>query len=910
VSDAIRPHILNIVAEDKNSKTSQFLEEIKGSDYDIFYLLKLILGKTYENTVPEKAIAVSQNFILKLVGTGDGSKFASSACVLLNSRGDWEKCNSRGAYENDNIVIMQFDAARSLLESFCIRCDLGLLQLQSLETQYRKHAIFKEKRMKTLLWGDVSIIDAPMDLEINNISDCFDNEMEPTREFIARRESLTVEVAESNAKVEFESESESQLETETQSDLEKSNERPMELQFATTSELVAFAEHLREKLSCMTSTAPHAAHTTLLVVLQALVDDLTTKSTLASAESHYDDAERFHEYAVMLERTIQADVFVQTTPSEGGNGVQRLENMHILCSQADDVLSQLATVENKARLQHQFSKCKSILQLSNDIVSANAVLRKLLIIDPVGDTNTYPDECHMFFIHKLHEANRSLFDLFREAHNMKLYQYVIHHWPLQTGKINIKSTKTQPKLSDLKKAGYTTADLRKGGYGALELKICGYSASDVISVGYKAADLKAAGYEASDLKKAKYSVTYLKSAGYTASDLKHAGYSASSLATKSSGIDISRISSVAERNGYYGPSSPDSEKYNTYDVTHASYSAAELKGAGYDVYDLHKAGYSALALRKVEYSTSDMRIAGFSAADMKGGGYNAYELLDAGYGLDDVLRAGYSASYLKKNNFLASDLCRAGYSVLHLKDAGYSLFDITTAGYSVAELKRGGYNVIDLPVGGAGHTYSAVECRKAGYTLTDLVKAKYPTRDLKEAGYSAIELKPYESRVVHMKSIGFTASELKAAGYCITDLMSAKFKISDMRKAGYTADDLKPFYIHASLMRGGGYKASDLREVGYSAVALKEAGYGMDDVVRAGYPASHLKAVYGRGNSASTLRRAGYTAMELTEAKYRILDLKTAAYTASDMKAAGYSVNELKNVGYSFVELKNAGFEL
>jgi hypothetical protein len=29
VSDAIRPHILNIVAEDKNSKTSQFLEEIK-----------------------------------------------------------------------------------------------------------------------------------------------------------------------------------------------------------------------------------------------------------------------------------------------------------------------------------------------------------------------------------------------------------------------------------------------------------------------------------------------------------------------------------------------------------------------------------------------------------------------------------------------------------------------------------------------------------------------------------------------------------------------------------------------------------------------------------------------------------------------------------------------------------------
>jgi len=921
VSNSIRPYIIKIVAEDKNSKTSRFLEEIKGSDYDIYYQLKLLLGKTYEKAVPEKALAVSRNFKNKLVTKYSGAKFTNSADILLGSRSGLNQPSREviGAKESD--VDAQFLAARSLLECFCVSCDLGLLQLKSLETQYHKHKLFKEERMKALLCESrhdnhhVDEISAPStNSGSNHVSTIVDDSTDLRDDDAS--DNLIVDAIETESENDIEIETDVNFENEEESDEYVDESEPtvsrhvVEMQFASIAELIAHSEQLREKLACLTSTAPHASHTTLLVVLQALTGDLASQSNRSSAQSDYDEAERLHAYKVMLERTMEADVFVQTTPSEGGNGVQRIENMYKLCSQADSVVPQLGMVELKARQQHQFSKCKSLVELSNDIASSSGVLRKLLTVDPIG-SRKYPNECHLFFIQKLHETNRSLFDLLREAHNMKLFQYVIHHWPLHTKNVRIKSTKTQPRLSDLKKAGYTAADLRSGGYNALELKICGYSAAEVISVGCTASDLKAAGYEASELKKAKFGVVYLKSAGYTASDLKLAGYTAASLGGKSLGGNTSSVASDGQKDGYYGPSTPDSERYNTYDVTHAGYGAAELKAAGYDVYDLQRAGYRTLALRKVDFNTEDMRMAGYSASEMKGGGYSADDLLDAGYDFDDVLRAGYTAAYLKKNNFCAADLMSAGYSVLHLQDAGFSTSEVTAAGYSAADLKRGGYTACDLPVDSdSGHTYSATECKQAGYALTELVQAKYSTRELKEAGYCAVKLKPFEPSIRHMKQIGFTASEMRAAGYSVSELMAVRYKISAMKKAGYTAADLEPFYVSATHMKSGGYGAAELREVGYSAATLKEAGYGMDDIVRAGYPASELKAVYGRGNSAPALRRAGYTALDLADAKYRILDLKHANYSATEMKKAGYSVSDLKNVGYSFIELRSAGYEL
>ena len=122
------------MTEDNQPKMSQFLAEIKGSDYDIYYLLKLILGKTYERVDQQKAREVRQYFLDKLVLPCAVHNFANSADILLGIRN--ETCHSSSE------IASQFGAAQMILECFGVSSAFGLHQLHTLKEQFYSHEKF------------------------------------------------------------------------------------------------------------------------------------------------------------------------------------------------------------------------------------------------------------------------------------------------------------------------------------------------------------------------------------------------------------------------------------------------------------------------------------------------------------------------------------------------------------------------------------------------------------------------------------------------------------------------------------------------------------------------------------------------------------------------------------------------
>jgi hypothetical protein len=282
-----------------------------------------------------------------------------------------------------------------------------------------------------------------------------------------------------------------------------------------------------------------------------------------------------------------------------------------------------------ARAQADKPSCDALLDMTQQVISAQSNVVKLLTADP-SSIVVDPEETTAMTLFQAKEVQRLLVG----AANHSLW----------TGVTSSMLNDSSIKWSD-------QGVLLQCNFDCKILKMAGLDAKALVQGGYDPLTLKtSAGLDAKSLIDAGVAPEVLRTVGFTAIALKAAGVKCEVL--YAAGYDCLKLKQAA-------------------------FTAGQLRAVGALAVNMRVAGFDASAMTQGEYLASELRA----------GGYMARELVDAGVSLD-VLKeeAKFDARLLREAGLKATALAKVGFTSREMRLGGYPYPDIREAGFNDASM--------------------------------------------------------------------------------------------------------------------------------------------------------------------------------------------------------------------------------
>ena len=193
-----------------------------------------------------------------------------------------------------------------------------------------------------------------------------------------------------------------------------------------------------------------------------------------------------------------------------------------------------------------------------------------------------------------------------------------------------------------------------------------------------------------------------------------------------------------------------------------------------------------------------------------------------------------------------------------------------------------------------------------GYTKAQLIKQGCTKDKFDISSITRKEIDDHNQKT-GMKTEQITFHDLKRARFIYDEIKALGFNIvyeNDINKYDQLIKR-KLSKDTASQLKRDGYSVDSLIFVGFTVQELKDAGFSIDEFKSQGITVNQLKDV---GFTVQEFKRYGYTVAQLTDAGVTVKELKDAGFSIDEFKRDGFTIQQIKNVGFTVQEFKKNGY--